>query len=203
MIWNTQFMWRFQGWFNVSKENETTFGWFALNHVDFLILVFDWFIMDVWEFLEIYTLRHVLGECRSFRAWYGTWLCRVVQEGAQETLYANYIRTLITYCAKTLMRTQASARGSINVKSKSDFGQPSYEYIKILCICISGVYIYRYNGMILYMFVCFIWWCIYIGDEWNPSTSIFWISISPLQPFTEILLNQASFHEIWSRVDED
>ena len=59
--------------------------------------------------------------------------CRVAQEGAQDTLYANYIGTLITYCAKTLMRTQASARGSIHVKSKSDFGQPSYKYI-ILCV---------------------------------------------------------------------
>ena len=153
------------------------------------------YIFSVTSWMDIGILEHDMGGKYQ--------KCRVAQEGAQDTLYANYIRTLITYCAKTLMRTQASAMGSINVKSKSDFGQPSYKYIKILCICIFGVYIYRYNGIILYMFVCFIWWCIYIGDEWNPSTSIFWISISPLQPFMEILLNQASFHEIWSRVDED
>ena len=41
-----QFMWRFHGWFNVSKENETTFGWFALNQMEFLILI-DFYI-GVW-----------------------------------------------------------------------------------------------------------------------------------------------------------
>ena len=91
------------------------------------------YILSVTSWVDIGILEHDMGG--KYRK------CRVAQEGAQDTLHANYIRTLITYCAKTLMRTQASARGSIHVKSKSDFGQPSYKYI-ILCVYAQ---VYRHN----------------------------------------------------------